>query len=104
MPKNTRNRGCLCHINIRSSHCCLNQIASYFYKIIINYLPISAESRLRRPVGADNAYMPARAGFVGNTYTPANEAADMAQHVDTRMLRDYQMRESVALVFMFIIL
>ena len=40
---------------------------------ILDFLPISTESRLCRPVGASNAYMPA---LTGNTYTPANEAAD----------------------------
>ena len=37
-------------------------------------LPISAESRLRRPVGAGNANTPA--GFADDAYTPANENAD----------------------------
>ena len=41
---------------------------------------IPVESRIRRPVGAGNAYTPARAG---NTYTPANKAAS-AQHGGTR--------------------
>ena len=29
------------------------------------------------PVGAGNAYTPARAGFVGDEYTPANETPDL---------------------------
>ena len=41
------------------------------------YRPISAESRHCRPVGAGNAYTPARASFVGDAYTPANETADL---------------------------
>ena len=28
-------------------------------------------------MGADNAYTPARAGFIGDAYTPANETADL---------------------------
>ena len=43
---------------------------------ISRYLPISAESRFRRPVGVGNAYTPARAGFAGDAHTPANEKAD----------------------------
>ena len=40
-------------------------------------MPISSESRLRRPVGAGDAYTPARVDFVGDeAYTPANETAD----------------------------
>ena len=39
-------------------------------------LAISAESRLCRPVEAGNAHTPARAGFVGETNTPANKTDD----------------------------
>ena len=37
-------------------------------------MPISTESRLCWPMGAGNAYMPARAGFA---HMPANETAEL---------------------------
>ena len=54
----------------------------YTYTIHVLDFPADiAERRLRRLVGAGNAYTPARAGNIytparaGNTYTPANKAA-----------------------------
>jgi len=40
------------------------------------FLPLSAESRLRRPVEASNAYTLTITGFVGDTYTSDNQTAD----------------------------
>ena len=39
-------------------------------------LSISAESRLRRLVGAGNVYTPVTADYDGDAHTPANETAD----------------------------
>ena len=40
------------------------------------FLPLSAESRLRRPVEASNAYTLTITGFVGDTYMSDNQTAD----------------------------
>jgi hypothetical protein len=40
------------------------------------FLPLSAESRLRRPVEASNAYTLTITAFVGDTYTSDNQTAD----------------------------
>ena len=47
----------------------------YLYYLFTSFLslPISAKSR---PVGADSANTPVRAGFASGAYTPANEPAD----------------------------
>ena len=50
---------------------------------LLDLLPISVEES--RLLGAGNAYTPVRAGFAGDTYTPANETA---QHGGARMERD----------------
>ena len=47
---------------------------------------MSAESHVG-PVGAGNAYTPAQAGFVGDTYTPANETADGTRDRDLVYLK-----------------
>ena len=46
------------------------------YSVHKFFLPLSAESRLRRPVEASNAYTLTITGFVGDTYTSDNQTAD----------------------------
>ena len=62
-----------------SDHKYIIYIYIYIYiyiKTSFIFLPISAENRLCRPVGAVNAYTPARGGFADDAYTSANETAD----------------------------
>ena len=57
-----------------------NNYVTLLFVIPIHQLSllISEESLLRRPVRAGYAYTPVRAGFVGDTYTPANEMMYMS--------------------------
>ena len=48
----------------------------YFFNNFFYYYYTSFPCRYR-PVGAGNAYTPARAGFVVDAWTPANETADL---------------------------
>ena len=50
-----------------------NATEEYYYLLAF---PADICKMLCRPLEAGKAYRPARAGFVGDAYTPANETAD----------------------------